>query len=214
MERFVELDPNLWGYQAAKIEPLQIVERLVHEVHKGISDYSIIAIDMDPCRSKDGYKRVYAELSVCPELYDQFFNGNSGYRAQYCMGEAVGERFNDHIVKVIAPILIESHQLYTKDVSRDFCERSLLGPHTKLWFSKEITSPDYESHLCLLPESIRVPKWVAHWQNRCEPRKGLLAPRPEELIILLNGTFIHSDSFQLWNQKPARSNEITETGWT
>ena len=49
---------------------------------------------------------------------------------------------------------------------------------------------------------------------RVRPHKGLLAPEPENTVILLNGAFIGLQSTDDYEQKPGRSKELYETGWT
>jgi hypothetical protein len=87
---------------------------------------------------------------VSEELFDLFFNPRSGYRAQICAGEEIGELFNAHVVEAIAPMLIESANLYTEYVYRELCELSFTASHTRVWFPKEMNSPKYENQLLLL----------------------------------------------------------------
>ncbi len=46
-----------------------------------------------------------------------------------------------------------------------------------------------------------------------KPRKGLLAPIPESLSVLLNGTFV-DEAGTPYEQKPHRSKQICDSGWT
>ena len=214
VKRFVQLAPEAWGYKTPDLEPREIVEQLVNEVRGGIATYRIVSIDLERATSRDGYQRVYVEMPISMELFDVFFNGRSGYRAQYAASEEAGEDYNRFVVTSVAPLLLNARQLYTENVTTELCERSLMGNFTKIWFSKEITSPDYEVTLLDLPESIRVGKWKKYWLSRSAPRKGLLTPKPESPVVLFNGSFVHPDGWQIWDQKPGRSREIAASGWT
>lgn len=214
MTKFVEINQSSWSYvSSVALSPLDIVERLAWEVTQGIADYSILSIDSEHSNELEGFQRVSVELAVSVELFDAFFNSRTGYRAQYYHSEATGEAYNKIIVDRIAPLLIAS-KLHAKDVTYEFCEKSLYGPYTKLWFPKEVTSPSYEQHLLLLPEAIKAKRWYDFWAEKNVPRKGLLAPKPQTSSILLNGTFMRFHDWQAWNQKPNRSTEIHLQGWT
>ena len=134
MKQFTEIDPSMWGYQTTDLAARKIVDRLVDEVADGISNYSILSIELEPSTDRECYQRVYSELPVSEELFDLFFNSRSGYRAQFFAGEEIGELFNAYVVEAIAPMLIESASLYTEYVYRELCERSLTASHTKVWF--------------------------------------------------------------------------------
>jgi hypothetical protein len=140
-------------------------------------------------------------------------DGATGYRAHYAVGIDFGETFNRSLVDAVAPIVVSSENLYCDHFGKDFCERSLLGPFSKFWFSKELTDPSAQSELLKYREELCVPRWDEYWREQPKPRKGLLAPRPANPTVLLNGTFV-SDGGAVYEQKPGRSKQIFDTGWT
>ena len=48
--------------------------------------------------------RVNATIPVSQVLFDQLFNGRSGYRAQYCLSVKEGRQYNRAIVDALVPL--------------------------------------------------------------------------------------------------------------
>ena len=59
----------------------------------------------------------------------------------YAIGIDKGENFNRSLVEAVVPNIISSENLYRGRFTKAFCERSLLGSFSKVWFSKELTDP-------------------------------------------------------------------------
>lgn len=211
---FQSVEREVWGHGTPPIDPLAFEDELAGEIAQRLAEFRVLPEDREPCRDKPGYFRASVNIPLTARLFDQFLNGNSGYRAQYFGGIANGERFNRILVERVAPLIVEAEDLYRDRFDRLFCERSLLGPFTKFWYSKEITDPSAREYLCGLPEVIRVGTWVACWRQCQKPRKGLLAPIPQDMCVLLNGTFVHPETGDVYEQKPERSQHLHECGWT
>ncbi|MGA8051469.1 MAG: hypothetical protein WCA09_14930, partial [Burkholderiales bacterium] len=126
---------------------------------------------------------------------------------------AAGEDFNCCLVDAVAPLIVNAAPLYEDRFEQSFCQRSLLGPFTKFWFPKSLTDPSAQGDLLKFEEELKVLRWVEYWRSRAKPRKGLLAPVPETPSVLLNGTFV-DDAGEPYEQKPHRSKQIFDTGWT
>jgi hypothetical protein len=201
-----------WGYDAGAISPEEIVRRVRDDVRRAIAEYEALP-HPDPCGDKSGYRRVSIEVSLTSTVFDQLMNGATGYRAHYAAGIDLGEQFNQRLLESVAPMIIASEQLYASVFDRVFCERSLLGPFSKFWFSKQLTDPSAQAELLKCTEEIRVSRWVEYWSHRSKPRKGLLAPRPTNPVVLLNGTFVNAVG-EVHEQKPGRSKQLFNTGWT
>lgn len=197
-----------WGYETSPIQPLEIVEQVRRETVRAIADWAALP-DEEPCRDKLGYRRVSVGIPISATLFHQLMNGPTGYRAHYARGIAAGDDFNRKLVEAIAPLFIQSEQLCQFD--RYLCQRSLLGYFSKIWFSRDITDRNYEHRLLELEEVLVVPQWQAYWKQFPKPRKGLLAP--ESSSIVFNGTFVSDDGI-VYEQKPGRSKELFESGWT
>lgn len=211
---FGKVENNIWGYKTPSIEPYDIVEKLKEETTRGLEQFQVLPEGPDPCRDRPGYCRVSVNIPLSQELYDQFMNGSSGYRGQYFLGIENGEAFNRLLVVSIAPIIVNAVSLYKDMFDPDLCKKSLCGSFSKFWFSKEITDPSGQDYLCGLPEVIRVERWKDYWKYRVKPWKGLLAPKPENRCVLLNGTFIDPSTGEVYEQKPTRSQQLYESGWT
>jgi hypothetical protein len=152
-------------------------------------------------------------ILLSPTLFDQLMNGCTGYRAHYAASPNAGERFNRQLVDSVVPTLVAAVHLYQDKVDQRLFKMSLRGPYSKLWFTKDVSDKSVEQELLTLKEVIQFPRWVEHWKSRSEPRKGLLAPLPEAPAVLLNGSFIKENG-DCYEQKPERSRELFECGWT
>lgn len=198
-----------WGYETPPIQPLEIVAQIKQETAKAIADWAALPSE-EPCHDRLGYRRVSVAIPISnTTLFHQLMNGPTGYRAHYARGIAAGEDFNRILVEAIAPLFIQSEQLCQFD--HRLCQRSLLGPYSKIWFSKDITDGDYEHRLLELAEVLVVPQWQTYWRLFPKPWKGLLAPNSSSIV--LNGTFVSDDGI-VYEQKPGRSKELFESGWT
>lgn len=205
-----------WVYALPFMSPDEILSQLDREVARAIADYQFISVEHEDAGQapEPGYERVYADIPVSVAFFAQFFNSRTGYRAHYYRSAQDGEAFNARAVAIVVDHIFEHPELMCDGVTQDLLEASLRGAHTKIWFPKFVTSPDYDEVLLTLPEQIRAQRWVAYWQMRPRPRKGLLAPSPDSPGILLNGTFVRMRDGKVWNQKPDRSQDIFDRGWT
>lgn len=202
-----------WGHQSPAITPLDLVKCLRQQTEHAIQDYSALPEGPEPSDDRAGYKRVSVVIPLPATLFDQLMNGATGYRAHYSAGIDVGEAFNRTLVEAIAPIIVSADHLYTDRFDTVLCQRSLLGPYSKFWFTKELTDPSAQVQLLTFPEELRVSRWVSYWRECGKPRKGLLAPVPEFSAVLLNGSFVDPDG-RFYEQKPDRSKAIFDHGWT
>ncbi|UUZ65473.1 hypothetical protein LP417_13760 [Polaromonas sp. P1-6] len=205
--------PSKWGHHSQEAAPAELVEHLVTQAEQAIREYSVLPEGPERCNDLDGYRRASVMIPITPTLFDQLMNGATGYRAHYSIGIEPGEIFNRCLVEAVAPIIVRAENLYHDKFDPLFCQRSLLGPFSKFWFPKELTDPSAQSQLLQFEEELRVSQWVKYWRERPKPRKGLLAPVPESMSVLLNGTFVN-DAGEPYEQKPGRSKQIFDTGWT
>jgi len=140
-------------------------------------------------------------------------NGSTGYRAHYAVSVALGEAFNLALVQAVTPLVIAAEALYESRFTREFCSQSLLGRFSRLWYPKELTDPSAQAQLLKFKPAIRHARWARYWQALPQPHKGLLAPVSEQASVLLNGTFVSEDGTD-FEQKPGRSQQLLESGWT
>jgi hypothetical protein len=204
--------PSQWGNGSVRATPAEIIEALANEARQAILAYTALPEGREPCDNQEGYFRASVEIPLSQALFDQLMNGPTGYRAHYSVAVEVGEDFNRRLVEAVAPLFVDAERLYADKFDAVFCQRSLLGPFSKFWYPKLLTDPSAQSQLLKLKEELRSPRWVKYWRARPKPRKGLLAPLPENTSVLLNGTFVN-DAGEVYEQKPGRSKELFETGW-
>ncbi len=201
------------GHSAQSVTPLELVEQLTSETESAISTFAALPEGPIDSTSKPGFQRIAVTLPISASLFDALMNGESGYRAHYAASPEIGEDFNALLVRAIAPLILAADHLYRDKFTAEFCGKSIFGNHTKLWYSTAVSDPSASTWLHRFPEELRVPHWVTHWSGLHSPRKGLLAPMPEEPAVLLNGTFVNKNG-EPFEQKPGRSLELHQTGWT
>jgi hypothetical protein len=202
-----------WGHASKATSPEQLAERLRCETERAINEFQALPEGPIPCRDREGFSRVAISIPLSRELFDQLMNGASGYRAHYASRIDQGGAYNRLLVDVVAPLVIDASHLYCGKFDQEYCTRSLLGSYSKFWYTNEISDKSAEPRLLQFQEELVVPAWVNYWKGKSAPRKGLLAPMPEEPGVLLNGTFIDTAG-QEYEQKPFRSRELHESDWT
>lgn len=213
MPKVVLPSPTEWGHTPPKATPEEIVEAAVAQAEQAVRDFSALPEGPEPCNDRAGHFRVSVTIPLTHTVFDQLMNGPTGYRAHYSASVEAGEEFNRRLVEAIAPITVRSVHLYSERFNLLLCRRSLLGPFSKFWYPKELTDPSAQEELLKFKEELRVERWVQYWSAMARPRKGLLAPTPENPSVLLNGTFVNKVG-EAYEQKPNRSKQIFETGWT
>lgn len=201
-----------WGYPTQKISPDELVTAVSEAVAAALLNYCALPDGPKTCCDKEGYSRVSIEIPLPTTLADQLMNGRTGYRAHYSISIEAGERFNRQLVKDVAPLVIEAEHLYEGKFDREFCRRSMSGRFSKFWYPKELTDPSAQASLTF-SAVITHTRWAEYWRTKPEPHKGLLAPISEGSSILLNGTFVDHDGND-YEQKPDRSQQLFESGWT
>jgi hypothetical protein len=100
-ELFQSVEAEVWGYRTPPVDPLEFDQELAGELAQRLAEFQVLPEDREPCRDKPGYFRASVKIPLSARLFDQFLNGNSGYRAQYFIGIENGERFNRILVERI-----------------------------------------------------------------------------------------------------------------
>jgi len=89
---------------------------------------------VDPCDEADGFKRFVACIVVDKTLFDVFFNSYNGYRGWYYRSPTEGLQVNAHLLRLLAPHLIESR--LHEDMSVDWALKSLFASSAKCWLAE------------------------------------------------------------------------------
>jgi hypothetical protein len=151
-----------------------------------------------------GCRRAFFRLKVSQWLYDQYFNAPCGYRGQYAVGEADGERANRELITRLESVLVGFARL-KREASESSVLVSLRGNQAKIW----IDESEVESQLG---------GTVAHidyepWRSATETGVGLLAPVGSTLEV--KGAWLDAAGvIQSDPHKHGRSAEIHGVGFS
>jgi hypothetical protein len=127
-----------------------------------------------------GTARLVGQIPLNEEIFDQLFNGRAGYRAQYYLSPEEGVLFNRDLIVGLHNAIKTAYSYASLDVCFPIVERSLLGPHSKIWIYGERQAFEFSES-----ELVNPPRWVEN--NASSGRK---APLPHHHKLDLKGTFI------------------------
>jgi hypothetical protein len=178
---------------------LALLNALVAEATQAAQDGQI-CLEWDPCFSRPEFGgRVQATIPVSRLLFDQLFNGRSGYRAQYCLSVKAGCRYNRAIVGALIPALQHAHASLG-DTELKWCEveRSLAGRYSKIWVAND------EEHFLNAPAALHVPGWTGN---------GRRVPLPSSPRLDVKGTYVQPGSHREETTKPYRDRCLHQEGW-
>lgn len=153
-----------------------------------------------------GYYRICAQVSLAEATFDQLFNGNSGYRAQYYLSPEEGILYNRDVISALLPAVKASYERQPLRVPFERIQSSLDAPHSKIWVFNEI--PAFDSAAA---DSINPPRWLKN-----DATRGRKAPLPSHLMLDLKGAFINFETGSIYvNQlKLERATDIFLKGYT
>jgi hypothetical protein len=172
--------------------PGELLAAAVGEAARASRD-GTITLNWEPSRDWPGCYRIVGKIPVSKLLFDELFNGRSGYRAQYYLSVEEGERYNRAIVDGLTPAVQELHgRLIGCDGPSKPLAQSLGGGSSKIWM------PEDEEVLKEAPAALRPPRWREFWRER-EGAWGLRVPMPPSPQINLT--------------KPDRGRHIHQEGW-
>lgn len=135
-----------------------------------------------------GFFRLEAIIPLSDQIFDQFFNGRSGYRAQYYLSPEEGILFNRDVVQGLKEPLLVACAGQPLQVDLDLIITSVDGPHSKVWV------PGNPSAFSTAPENIINPdRWVKN-----KSRLGRRAPLPDTPSLELKGTFVDPHTGQIY----------------
>jgi len=160
--------------------------------------------DSDTNFKANTYFRIEAKIPVIPESFDLLFNGRNGYRAQYYISVAEGERFNKELVANLTPAICRQNEV-TNVALQSTVQASLNGKDSKIWVVGDAKGFSEQEELI-----------AKRWNERNPPaffstRLALITP-PQ---MHLKGTFIcENDSPNCWidESKMTRSCDLHHKG--
>lgn len=133
-----------------------------------------------PSDERPGHHRLAAHAPLDETTFDQFFNGRSGYRAQYYLSPEEGVLYNRAVVSSLVPALRLAYEKVPLEVSWSLFEWSISTPHAKVWVFRET-----EAFNQAAAETLNPIRWVEN-----DARMGRRAPLPSHLRLDIKGAFI------------------------
>jgi hypothetical protein len=211
-----------WGFKnledderTRKLEAAPAYDEIVRKVRQAFRvrilersarGYDLAPFDPDP--------RAIIQFQVDPDLYDEFFNSRTGYRAQYWQSVGRGVDANAFlVVNLLAEICDLDPWPTGWSLKRDFAMRSLLCAGAKVWISEK-----FVGHTDTLVRIYNSPKLaVPQWRPEEEqpPGRARAARLPPNLCWLdLKGCFLDGESIRRPKDPFDRAGKICTTGWT
>jgi hypothetical protein len=140
-----------------------------------------ICLRWEEAIEKPSYWRANVKISIQENLFDQLFNGRSGYRAQYYLSVHEGENFNRSLVDTLIPAIRKAYEIKPLENATWLAvEASLKGRYSKIGVKN---GNAYEREKTLV-----TPRWKdSEWGSR------LLATFPPQVDVL--GTFVQLNNF-------------------
>ena len=131
-----------------------------------------------------GFGRFKGIMPISDAIYDQFFNGISGIRAQYYLSVEEGVLFNRVLVDALVPIMLRK----CLNICRERVIFSLNGQQAKIWIDD-----DNKAFGSALDNELQVPRWLS--TNHAYRSR---IPLPSDSSLLLMGTFCKPDAQKYW----------------
>jgi hypothetical protein len=147
-----------------------------------------ISLVWQPSIEAPGFFRLEATIPLSEQVFDQFFNGRSGYRAQYYLSPEEGVLFNRDVVQGLRGSLRDAYARHPLQVDIDLALSSVDGPHSKVWLAGNPSAFNSAPANTLNPE-----RWV-----RNSASLGRRAPLPESPALELKGAFVHPHTGQIF----------------
>jgi phosphate acyltransferase len=171
-------------------------------------------------REAKGHTRAEFLFSITPKTYDIFFNGASGYRAQFYCGPTAGIQQNKALLERLrAPLLTAARaQISRGKLTLEQIERSLQLKSAKAWINEDASTLDKTSLDADWLIAIDIPQWAkaareaeVSIRDRLRPRPsgkenallGVQAPEGTELTVM--GAWLHDVTGEEWVPRSKRN---------
>lgn len=99
-------------------------------------EMQILCCHPEDCNDKHRYKRASYCVEVSPQLFDVFFNSQSGYRGAYFQSPEEGLAANRLLLSAVSPVLVAWTRKYCTDPEPNFAAKSLAGASAKAWLAE------------------------------------------------------------------------------
>lgn len=163
---------------------------------------------------QSGHRSVVV-LRTKPHVLDQFFNSASGYRAQYLLRAALGDKANRLVIRTILPEVLATLDRESRSNQRALVKSSLLHPWAKVWIHQGLwLRRARREHRVLL-----IPAWQRQLSANDRRRRklvrwGALAPSRETRFLLKGGYVRGRKWLKVGKPSVTRARELHELGFT
>ena len=164
----VKLGQIVWSYRTDRINPERLTRLLrpcsFDEVLASVlNEFSAPAYQ--PATGKKearGYWRAVFCFSVTGPTYDVFFNGPTGYRAQFCEDSMAGLLMNEQCIKVLTPLLVDFAKTSSSSEPVEKLEASLRCRSAKIWIDEHARDCTLNKQTIAADQLVvlNVPRWV------------------------------------------------------
>ena len=212
---------NNWSFlpicdkaRRARLAEAPEFERIAQAVAKSMR---ILCTHSEPCDEAAGYARIVCCVAVEPDLFDVFFNAESGYRGRYFASPEDGVHANGELLGLVACSLAKhtSH----KDLPYVQAEQSLRVASAKCWLAEVGKGFCRTCRACegewTPPQDATADFLNDRWEHGQEvmARYGRKAPLFTKLRIL--GGFVDPAGREyVATQKRERAQHIHRFGWS
>lgn len=202
---------HLPAARRAELKSAPPFAQIAHEVARSMR---ILCTHPDPCDEAAGYSRIVACVAVEPQLFDLFFNAETGYRGAYFASQVSGLQANVQILSLVAPALA-NHETHAGLPHRQ-AEASLRNQSAKAWLAEvgKGFCPRCEGEWST-PQDDEPDILNDRWEvsREANARYGRKAPLFTKLRLL--GAFVdqHGNSY-VATQKRDRASQIHDYGWS
>jgi hypothetical protein len=217
---FVQVPKSEWVVLSRQLSPSrrrkllrgQRFEQLVEELAQQMS---LTKVAREKSRDNPGYFRAVVTLRVRAAALDLFYNGASGYRAQYFRAADLGTLANRYAIDRLLPavtVLVAAANKRT--CPPDWVQKSLRDPDAKLWPHQGV----WLRYARQVDQNLLVARWLKRQTDpdrklRKRAKRSMLTPQDEQLLELKGG-FLSPAGEPLGTFKPTRSQELYELGYT
>ena len=168
----------------------------------------------DGCDKKDGFLRIVCCISIDRDLFDLFFNSESGYRGRYFASPEEGLLANGQLLQLIST-RVATFRVH-REMTADHAERSLCASSAKAWLA------EVGKHFCkdcygewTTPQDAAAEILNGRWEHSPDARAsyGRKAPYLEKLRII-GAVLDGSGTEYVIEEKRNRAQHISEFGWS
>ncbi len=193
------------------LPPTELLESINVEATKSAARGDI-CLKWKEAEQSPGHFRLETKIPLSQCIFDQLFNGRSGYRAHYYLSPETGTVFNQAVIDGLRPALQSAFGQTPECLAMDWdkIEASLKGCQSKIWIADDWAA------FMRLDQVLRPSRWVEYWNSQIDEAIGLCAPLPEEPLIDLKGAYVDPHSGEEWPnpRKIHRARQIFQSGWT